>query len=421
MSIDRPEGGERAILVHVHFPAGRMQEDLTEFKNLAHSAGADCVDIITGTRRAPESNYFVGTGKAEELRVSVAAHGAELAIFNHALSPAQERNLERLLQCRVVDRIGLILDIFAQRARSFEGKLQVELALLTHLATRLVRGWTHLERQRGGIGLRGPGETQLEVDRRLIRKRIQLITQRLTKVRKQRQQGRRSRRRASIPTVALVGYTNAGKSTIFNWLTGASVYAADRLFATLDPTLRRIDLAEIGPIVLADTVGFIRHLPHDLVEAFRATLEEVGEADLLLHIVDAHDPNKAATIAQVQTVLESIDALDVPQLLVYNKIDLCSGQSPGLDRREDGSVKRVWCSAENGQGKTELLSAIIASLGKHIVQAEVILNPKQAKLRAQLFQMGCVISEHIDQTGHSHLTLRMPQIDWERMDFSKEL
>lgn len=299
--IDRPQGGERAVLVHVHFPAGSMQEDLDEFKDLALSAGADVLSVVTGTRKVPEPKYFVGSGKADEIRAVVLQHKADIVIFNHALSPAQERNLEKLCQCRVLDRTGLILDIFAQRARSFEGKLQVELALLKHLSTRLVRGWTHLERQRGGIGLRGPGETQLETDRRLIRNRIKFITARLARVRSQREQGRRARRKAIVPTVALVGYTNAGKSTLFNKITGADAYVANRLFATLDPTLRSIELPELGSVILADTVGFIRHLPPDLIDAFYATLEEICEADLLLHVVDASDERRLENIKEVET------------------------------------------------------------------------------------------------------------------------
>lgn len=413
--IDRPEGGECAVLVHIDFPAGGMQEDLIEFKDLARSAGAEPVDIITGTRQTPSPKYFVGAGKADEIRASVKLHNAELVIFNHELSPAQERNLERHFQCRVIDRIGLILDIFAQRARSFEGKLQVELALLKHMSTRLVRGWTHLERQRGGIGLRGPGETQLETDRRLLRARIQFITKRLIRVRKQREQSRRARQRAAICTAALVGYTNAGKSTLFNCLTGAEVYVANRLFATLDPTLRRIELAEIGPVILADTVGFIRHLPHDLVDAFHATLEEVCEADLLLHVVDASDPNKQANIDQVRSVLSAIGAGEVPQLLVYNKIDLCKELTPGIDRDSETHIRRVRVSAENGSGLTELREAIAEAIGKDMVQRMLVLSPKDAKLRAELYRLAAVVSEETDEEGNSHLIVRMPKNEWGRV------
>ncbi len=307
---ERPETGERAILVHVYFPDAAGQEDLQEFTELVRSAGAVPAATITATRAVPDPRLYVGQGKAAEILAAVQEHQAEVVIFNHTLSPSQERNLERLLSCRVLGRTGLILDIFAQRARSFEGKLQVELAQLRHLSTRLVRGWTHLERQKGGIGLRGPGETQLESDRRMINARIKMINRRLEKVERQRDQGRRARARAEVPTVSLVGYTNAGKSTLFNTLSGAHAYAADQLFATLDPTLRRIEVQGVGPLVLADTVGFIRHLPHDLVAAFRATLEETRRADLLLHVVDAQDEEKLAHIEQVNVVLAEIGAAE---------------------------------------------------------------------------------------------------------------
>lgn len=410
---DRPSGGERVVLVHMNFPAGNMVEDLEEFKELAKSAGAQIVAIITGPRRVPESKYFVGSGKAEEIRDVVHANRGELVLFNHVLTAAQERNLERLAQCRVLDRTGLILDIFAQRARSFEGKLQVELALLNHLSTRLVRGWTHLERQRGGIGLRGPGETQLEVDRRLIRNRTKVIAARLEKIRKQREQGRRARRKAIVPTVALVGYTNAGKSTLFNRLTGSSVYVANQLFATLDPTLRRIDFPEMGPVILADTVGFIRHLPHDLVDAFHGTLEEVSEADLLLHVVDAHDENKNIHIEQVNQVLETIHAETVPSILVYNKIDLDPILQPKIDRDDVGHIRRVFISAAKGLGVAELAVAIAEMLGKDMVESELVLSPRQAKTRADLYARDAVLAEKIDEEGNCHLHVRMPRTELE--------
>ncbi len=412
----RDSNSERVILVHINFPAGNMEEDLSEFRELAISAGADIIDLVTGTQRVPESKYFVGSGKAEEIRDIVSANKINLVIFNHVLTPAQERNLERLISCRVLDRTGLILDIFAQRARSFEGKLQVELALLKHLSTRLVRGWTHLERQRGGIGLRGgPGETQLEVDRRLIRQRMKAITTRLTKIRKQREQGRRARRKAIVPTVALVGYTNVGKSTLFNTLTGAEVYAANQLFATLDPTLRRIELPKIGPVILADTVGFIRHLPHNLIEAFHATLEEVSEADLLLHVMDAQDENRQFHNEQVHAVLQTIEAQEVPRLAVYNKIDLVENAKPGIDRDEQGNIKRVLVSARLGLGLEELGLAIGEMLGKKLVEQEVILSPNQAKLRAQLYAKEAIVSETIDDEGQSHLLVRLPRDELERL------
>ena len=414
--IDRPQGGERAVLVHINFPADGMKEDLIEFEELARSAGADVVAVVTGARDAPESKCFVGTGKADEIRAVVSEHDAQLVLVNHAISPAQERNLEKILKCRVLDRTGLILDIFAQRARSFEGKLQVELAYLNHLSTRLVRGWTHLERQRGGIGLRGgPGETQLELDRRLIRLRIKYITKRLMKVRKQRDQSRRARRKATLPTVALVGYTNAGKSTLFNRLTGSQVYVADRLFATLDPTLRRIQLPEIGPVILADTVGFIRHLPHDLVEAFHATLEEVSGADLLLHVVDTHDQNKQANITQVNVVLAEIGADTVPQLIIYNKIDLSENLNPGIDRDSDGDVWRVSVSAQTGAGVEQLAIAITEMLGKDIIQRDMILTPSQGRLRAELYRLEAVMDEKVDEEGNLHLTIRLQRVELDRI------
>ena len=412
---DRPSGGERVVLVHINFPAGKMEENLGEFKELAVSAGAEIAAIVTGTRRVPESKYFVGSGKALEIRDTVLSHKAQLVIFNHNLTPAQERNLERLINCRVLDRTGLILDIFAQRARSFEGNLQVELAQLKHLSTRLVRGWTHLERQRGGIGLRGPGETQLETDRRLIRNKIKVITARLDKLRGQRELGRRARRKAIVPTVALVGYTNAGKSTLFNRLTGASVYVANQLFATLDPTLRRVDFPEIGPVILADTVGFIRHLPHDLVEAFHATLEEVSEADLLLQVIDANDEEKDTHIEQVNQVLQSIEAEGVPTILVYNKIDLASHLQPSVERDEQGRINRVLISAFEGQGVPELIKAIGEMLGKEIVEKDLVLRPEQGKLRANLYGRDAVLSEKIDEEGNYHLRIRMPRVELEKL------
>jgi GTP-binding protein HflX len=411
--IDRPESGERAVLVHIDFPADGMQEDLMEFKELARSAGAISVAVVTGNKHAPEPKYFVGSGKAEEIQAACVAANADVVLFNHSLSPGQERNLERLLKCRVLDRTGLILDIFAQRARSFEGKLQVELAMLKHMSTRLVRGWTHLERQGGGIGNRGPGETQLETDRRLIRKRLKFIADRLLKVREQREQGRRARRKASIPTVALVGYTNAGKSTLFNRLSGAEVYTANQLFATLDPTLRRIQVEEIGQVILADTVGFIRHLPHDLVDAFRATLEEVCEADVLLHVVDMHDERMQANIDQVNEVLTSIGARDVAQIQVFNKIDL-HPELKGTAVAVEG-LHRVWISAQTGLGMQELEAALVEVLGKDIVQRQLKLSPADGRLRASLYQLAAVRSETIDEEGNYHLLIRLPKAEMEKL------
>lgn len=412
---DRPQGGEQVVLVHINFPAGKMEEDLAEFKELVTSAGAEIVNVVTGARKVPEAKFFIGSGKAVEVQEAVLATKAQLVIFNHVLTPGQERNLEKLFQCRVLDRTGLILDIFAQRARSFEGKLQVELALLNHLATRLIRGWTHLERQRGGIGLRGPGETQLEVDRRLIRNRIKLINSRLNKIRKQRAQSRRSRKRATVPTVALVGYTNAGKSTLFNRLTGSEVYVANQMFATLDPTLRRIDVPKVGTVILADTVGFIRHLPHDLIDAFHATLEEVSEADLLLHVVDCADESRREHIEQVNLVLETIEAKDVPTVLVYNKIDLRPELSPKIERNEFGEPKRVFISTLKTQGITDLINVISEKVGSDIEEREMVLTPKQARLRAQLYNRDAVLAETIDEEGNFHLIIRLPRVEFDRL------
>lgn len=412
---DRPEGGERIILVHVDFPAGKMAEDLHEFQELAMSTPAEITSVLTCSRRTPDAKYFVGSGKAQEIHDVVQATCADVVIFNHVLSPAQERNLERLIKCRVLDRTGLILDIFARRALSFEGKLQVELAMLKHLSTRLVRGWTHLERQRGGIGLRGPGETQLEVDRRLIRNRIKSITGRIEKIQKQRAQGRRARKRAIVPTVALVGYTNAGKSTLFNLLTGSDVYVADQLFATLDPTLRRIDFPDTGPVIMADTVGFIRHLPHDLVVAFHATLEEVAQADLLLHVVDVNDEERQAHIEQVHDVLHQIGAEEVPRVLVYNKIDLKSELSPQIIRDDLGVVQKVYISTLKERGIDDLRTAISEHVGHEMIDKVVELSPAQGRLRARLYAEDAVLSETVDEQGHYHIKVRLRRAELERL------
>jgi GTP-binding protein HflX len=367
---DRPNKGERAVLVHVIAAQGvDAGESVEEFTELVVSAGADPVVTVEAKRRAPDPALFIGKGKLQEVITAVQQGEAEVVIFSHALSPAQERNLERELKCRVLDRTGLILDIFAQRARSFEGKLQVELAQLRHLSTRLVRGWTHLERQRGGIGLRGPGETQLETDRRLIGERIKQLKKRLEKVLRQRHEQRKTRTRSARMTVSVVGYTNAGKSTLFNHLTGAQVYAADQLFATLDPTLRRVALSGAEPVILADTVGFIRDLPHNLVAAFRATLEETVEADLLLHVVDSHDEARDERIQQVNSVLQEIGAEQIPQLLIYNKIDLLPDVSPRVDRDEQNRALRVWVSAATGQG-LDLLRQVLAEFSREHARAQ---------------------------------------------------
>ena len=415
MFFERHEGGERAVLVHLEGQDEQNREDPHEFLELVRSAGAEIVDFLTISRYQPSPRFLIGSGKVEELRNLVKAGEGDLVIFNHVLTPSQERNLERELECRVIDRTGLILDIFAQRARTHEGKLQVELAQLDHLSTRLVRGWTHLERQKGGIGLRGPGETQLETDRRLLRVRIKQITKRLEKVRSQRDQARRARRRAEIPVVSLVGYTNAGKSTLFNTLTESAVYAADQLFATLDPTLRRIELADIGPVILADTVGFIRHLPHKLVEAFRATLEESSQADLLLHVIDSADEERMSNIEQVNLVLDEIGASELPMLEIYNKIDLLDDVEPQIQRDGDGVAVRVWLSARDGRGLELLAQAIAERLGDDIVQESIVLEHAEARLRAQFYAAGAVTGERIAGDGRQELDLRLPRSDFNRL------
>ncbi|HTE42461.1 MAG TPA: ribosome rescue GTPase HflX [Steroidobacteraceae bacterium] len=398
-----------------------------EFRALAESAGATVVASIGGSRVSPDPRLFIGSGKAEEIRQAVVAHEATVVLVDHPLSPSQERNLEAELKCRVLDRTGLILDIFAQRARTFEGKLQVELAQLKHLATRLVRGWTHLERQKGGIGLRGPGETQLETDRRLLGKRIQTLNARLDRVIVQRETTRRERKRASIPTIAVVGYTNAGKSTLFNTLTGAGSFAADRLFATLDPTLRRLELPDARYALLADTVGFVRDLPHELVAAFRSTLQEARESVLLLHVIDAADPQRDERIAQVNSVLAEVGAGDLPQIEVFNKIDLL-GRAAQVDYAADehGSsdvkqARRVWLSAQSGAGMDLLVSALGAYLGPQLVQVEVLLPPNAGRGRAKFYSAGAVLAESTTDDGATVLRISMPRLAYERICRSEGL
>ncbi|QQD20587.1 GTPase HflX [Oceanospirillaceae bacterium ASx5O] len=415
MFFERPDhGGETAILVHIDFPEGANREDLSEFQELVISAGADPVGLVTTKRAKPDAKTFIGKGKVEEIAALLRLHDAHLVIFNHALTPSQERNLEKELQARVLDRTGLILDIFAQRARTHEGKLQVELAQLEYQSTRLVRGWTHLERQKGGIGLRGPGETQLETDRRLLRERVKNIHARLDKVHAQRDQNRRARKRSAIPGVAIVGYTNAGKSTLFNTLTSAEVYAADQLFATLDPTLRRLAIDNVGEIVLADTVGFIRHLPHKLVEAFQATLQEAAEADLLMHVIDCAAAEREGNIQQVELVLKEIEADSVPQLRVYNKIDLLGHAQPRIDRDDQGRPVAVWVSAQQRLGLDLLAQALSELLGSELYCGDILLHPADARLRAILYELGAVQQERCEENGDMVVALRLQLQDFKR-------
>jgi GTP-binding protein HflX len=412
---ERPKSGESAILVQVGFENPQDEADAREFEELAISAGAIPAALVTASRRLTSPRTLIGSGKLEELAAAIAAHEAQVVLFNHTLTPSQERNLEKELKCRVLDRTGLILDIFAQRARSHEGKLQVELAQLKHSATRLVRGWTHLDRQKGGIGLRGAGETQLEIDQRLIGVRIKAINKSLEKVRSQREQGRRSRKRAEIPTVSLVGYTNAGKSSLFNRLSGGQVYVADQLFATLDSTLRKIEAPGIGPLILADTVGFIRNLPHQLVDAFRATLEETVQAHLLLHVVDCHNDERLMLIDEVDKVLQEIGADEIPTLLVFNKIDLLPDATPMIERNEAGRPVRAWVSAHTGAGIPELLGAIAELLSEDLVTVRLPLQPEQGRLRARFYAVSAVLEENQDENGQAWLLLRLPRTDFIRL------
>lgn len=394
------------VLVHVTLQDKFQREDLAEFQELVRSAGIEQTLLVTGTRVKPDVKYFVGQGKAEEIRGAVEASQASLVIFNHTLFPSQQRNLEKLCDCQVLDRTGLILDIFAQHARSFEGKLQVELAQLEHMATRLVGGWTHLERQKGGIGLRGPGETQLETDRRLIRNRIKTIRKRLIKVESQRDQSRHARQRAEVPLVSLVGYTNAGKSTLFNVLTGATEYVANQLFATLDTTIRRAELVTLGPMVFADTVGFIHNLPHTLVAAFRATLEETCEADLLLHVIDASNEEYLHQMMVVEGVLETIGGIHVPRLEVYNKIDRIPECIPRLERDASNRIIRVWISSLTGAGLDLLRLALIEQLNQKLISPTLQLPPAIAgAFRAKFYRLGVISKEETSEKGDTILTL----------------
>ena len=412
---DRPDFGERALLVHLKLNSESEPEDVGEFEELVRSAGGDIVDLVRGSRTSPHAKFFIGTGKLEEIAEIAKRESAQLIIFNHNLSPSQERNLEAHLQCRVLDRTGLILDIFAMRARTHEGKLQVELAQLQHLSSRLVRGWTHLERQKGGIGMRGPGETQLESDRRMVRDRIKSIKKRLEKVRVQRDQGRQSRLKSDTPTVSLVGYTNAGKSTLFNLITNSDVYAADQLFATLDPTMRRLDIPEQGPIIFADTVGFISHLPHRLINAFRATLEEAAAANVLLHIIDASAEDRSTNVDRVNDVLKEIGAHELPTLLVYNKIDLMDEPVPRIDRDQDGKPVAVWLSALTGEGTDLLLEAVAEYLPRKMIHTKLQLKPEQGAFRAALYNYKAVLNETYNEHGDVKLEIQLPESEFLRI------
>ena len=406
---------ERAILVHVFFSQQKDLENIEECRQLAASAQVDVIEVLTTSRSAPQTKYYIGQGKAEEVAEAVKLHDADIVLVNHILSAAQNRNLERLCGCRVIDRTTLILDIFAQRARSHEGKLQVELAQLKHISTRLIRGWTHLERQKGGIGLRGPGETQLETDRRLIKVRLSQLQAKLAKVAQQRNLNRRTRQKAEIPTLSLVGYTNAGKSTLFNTLTSAEVYAADQLFATLDPTLRKLQIENVGTTILADTVGFIRHLPHDLVEAFKSTLQETTEATLLLHVIDASDERRQENIDAVNLVLEEIGADQVPYLLVFNKIDQCENVAPHIEYDDQDRPSAVYLSAQNSDGTELLLEAIQKRLENQILQVQLLLPVTQGKIRHLLYQQNHIKNENITEEGEFSLSLQIDSNKWQQL------
>ena len=408
--------GERTVLIHVELTSGRhTPNSLGEFKQLALSSGLNIVDTITVKRNFTKAQFFIGTGKVDELSDIVSEHEIDLVIFSLELSPSQERNLEKALKCQVMDRTGLILDIFALRASSFEGKLQVELAQLRHLSTRLVRGWTHLERQKGGIGLRGPGETQLETDKRLISIRIKNINKRLAKVHKQHDLGRKSRLKNELPMISLVGYTNAGKSTLFNRLTNANVYADDKLFATLDSTIRRVILPAAGEAVIADTVGFIQDLPHELVEAFKSTLEETRQANVLLHVVDASDANNRDKIEQVKDIIEQIDAQNIPTIIVMNKIDEIGDFSPRVDKDNDGNIYRVWLSAHSGEGIDLIYKALSQSLSGMMTCARIQLDVQSAFIRSEIHKIGFIEKEIMNEFGQWLLEINVTRHYLERL------
>ncbi|QIE73701.1 GTPase HflX [Glaesserella parasuis] len=402
-------------MVHLYLSQTKDVENLMEFQTLAESAGVEVVATLTTTRSAPHIKYYVGQGKAQEIADAIKDFDATVVLINHQLSPAQTRNLQSLCDCRVVDRTGLILDIFAQRARSHEGKLQVELAQLRHLSTRLVRRLGNQDQQKGGaVGLRGPGETQLETDRRLIKVRIQQLQNRLEKVSKQRDQNRKTRQKADIPTISLVGYTNAGKSTLFNVITDAGVYAADQLFATLDPTLRRIQIQDVGTAILADTVGFIRFLPHDLVSAFKSTLQETTEATLLLHVIDGADDRKNENIDAVNQVLDEIEALEIPTLLVYNKVDRLDSIEPHIEYNDDGKPVAVYLSAQQNQGIDLLFEAMRVRLKNELVCERVLLPTTSGQIYTKFYQQQCIKSESFTEFGDRLVEIEVDKIQWQK-------
>ena len=408
--------GERTILVHVELTSGNQSTgSIDEFKQLADSSGLNIVKTLTIKRSFTKAQYFIGTGKVDELAMLVDENEIEIVIFSLQLSPSQERNLEKALKCQVMDRTGLILDIFALRANSFEGKLQVELAQLKHLSTRLVRGWTHLERQKGGIGLRGPGETQLETDKRLISIRIKNINKRLLKVHKQHDLGRKSRVKNQLPMISLAGYTNAGKSTLFNLLTKAQVYADDKLFATLDSTIRRVMLPASGEAVIADTVGFIQDLPHELIEAFKSTLEETRQANVLLHVVDASDQNSRDKIEQVEKIIEQIDAKEIPTIIVMNKIDGINDFRPRIDKDNEGKIYRVWLSAQTGDGVELLYEALSQSLSGMMTSASIKLDVQSAYIRSEIHKVGFIKKEIMNEFGQWLLEINVTSHYLERL------
>ncbi len=411
---ERNQRGDRAILVCPREGRHIDKAELQEFTELARSAGAEVLDVLTTTRKTPDARYYIGSGKADELADRIRELDADLVLVDAPLSPIQERNLEKVIQCRVLDRTGLILDIFSQRARSHEGKLQVELAQLRHLSTRLVRGWTHLERQKGGIGLRGPGETQLETDRRLLAVRVKSLRKRLESVLRQREQGRRQRQRRGTGSVALVGYTNAGKSTLFNRLTDARVYQADQLFATLDPTVRQLPGIQGKELVISDTVGFVRDLPHELVAAFRATLQEARDADLLLHVIDHSDPDRLEHIQQVKAVLREIGAENIPTLEVMNKIDL-TGHTPGQLENGEGELPRVFVSAHSGEGIADLLAVIEKHFTGENRTLDLTLPVQLGKLRARFFALDAVRKDQENTEGGWRMQVELPVGKWQQL------